>query len=54
MVEVSEKLGKILEDPIEIDCYMVAISWWNQWIAFIKSNCQSNVEPGIIYNFDLV
>lgn len=54
MDDQPDEIDKLLEQPIEIDCYMVSLTWWNQWRVYVKSKESNRVEPGIIYNIDLV
>lgn len=52
MSDQETELNELLKQPISTDCYMIAKSWWEQWVDFIKS--KDKPEPGIIYNIDLV
>ncbi len=47
-------ITELLKVPIEDECYMIALSWWNQWTDFITHGEKRGSEPGIIYNLDLV
>jgi len=45
---------ELLKNPIQEECYMIALAWWNQWNAYIAAGAKNGLEPGIIYNLDLV
>ena len=49
-----DDFNNMLKIPIETECFMVATTWWNQFMEFISGGFKHASEPGIIYNLELV
>ena len=56
MADTTSPFGKeilsLLKEPIEDECFMIELSWWNNWVSYVKNNDKGEVGP--IFNLQLV